>query len=262
VRSLGDRMKAYEGQAESHLLRRLPVMVRIDGKAFHTFTSQMKRPYDQVMSNTMAQTLKDLCGDVSGCVYGYTQSDELTLLLQNDANLDTEPLFDNRVQKLASVIASMTTHHFLVNALGLQLEPCVGPALFDTRVFTVPSWAEAANCLIWRQQDATKNAISMAAQAVLKEKHGSKTAQKLLHGKNGKEQQELMFQEAGVNFNDYPVAFKRGISCTKTKTMPHDLMPDVGVRLGWQLNYEMPILRIDPEAPALTSESIRTWGVQ
>ncbi len=273
MKSLGDRMKGYESQAESRLLRRLPVVVRIDGKAFHTLTSKLERPYCKEFSDVMAETLLGLCTEVSGCVYGYTQSDELTLVLQNDASLDTEPLFDNRVQKLASVIASMATLFFnervyllregRIAAPGGWTELLVGPAMFDTRVFTVPSWGEAANCLIWRQQDCTKNAIQMAAQAVLGKKLGRKTAQKMLHGKNGKEQQELMFKETGTNFNDYPISFRRGISCTKTEEEKFVIALDGAERsrIVWELNYEMPILRIVPEQPPLDSDSIRTWGV-
>ena len=102
--SLGDRMKNnYESRAKIKLLRRTPVIIRLDGKAFHTFTKGMKRPYDSLLVDTMQQTMLELCKNIQGCKLGYTQSDEITLLLIDYTNLNTDAWFDYEVQKICSI---------------------------------------------------------------------------------------------------------------------------------------------------------------
>ena len=114
--SLGDRMKEnYENRAKTYLVRRMPVIIRLDGKAFHTFTRGLKRPYDEIFHNTMNQTMKYLCENIQGCKLGYTQSDEITLLLTDYDTLTTDAWFDNNVQKICSVSASMATMAFNKN---------------------------------------------------------------------------------------------------------------------------------------------------
>ena len=111
--SLGDRMKEnYENRAKTYLVRRMPVIIRLDGKAFHTFTRGFDKPYDEVFHKTMNETLRFLCENIQGCKFGYTQSDEITLLLTDYDTLTTDAWFDNAVQKMCSVSASMATMAF------------------------------------------------------------------------------------------------------------------------------------------------------
>ena len=185
--SLGDRMKRYEGISKNYLTRRVPAVIRLDGKAFHTFTRGMKKPFDPVLVNTMQETMKYLCENIQGCVLGYTQSDEITLVLTDYATITTDAWFGYGVQKMASIAAAMATlafnERFVENAnAALQyydMESSVegalrfdysiyqrkfNQALFDARVFSVPR-DEVCNCLIWRQQDATRNSIEAVGQA-------------------------------------------------------------------------------------------------
>ena len=107
---LGDRMKDYyESRSKTRLTRRMPVIIRLDGKAFHTFTKGFKKPFDMIMVKAMQETMKYLCENIQGCVLGYTQSDEITLVLVDYNKLDTDAWFDYDVQKLCSVSASMAT---------------------------------------------------------------------------------------------------------------------------------------------------------
>lgn len=191
----GDRMKMYEGiEANRSFMPRLPICVRIDGRAFHTFTRGMKRPYDKDMSDSMVETMRYLVEQSDACI-GYTQSDEITLILSDIK----DPMFNGRISKLTSVLASIATAKF--NEEIHKKYPDKPLAFFDCRCWQVPNRTEAANELLWREFDATKNSISMAARAYYSDKQ--------LMNKNGSEKQDMLM-EKGINWNDYPVFFKRG----------------------------------------------------
>lgn len=215
--SLGSRMKGYESISRFFLTRRTPVIIRVDGKAFHTFTKGMKKPFDCLLMDTMEGTMLYLCKNVQNCVFGYTQSDEITLVLVDYTNPNTSAWFDNGVQKMASVVASMTTTAF--NRLfreGVEaLEPGeyadtmrrkLDAAMFDARVFSLPK-DEVCNCLIWRQQDATRNSIQAVGQANFSHKE--------LQGKTCDEIQEMLFSQKGINWNNLRPSEKRGTGCFK-----------------------------------------------
>ena len=259
--SLGDRMKNnYENRAKTYLTRRMPVIIRLDGKAFHTFTKGMKKPCDEIFHNTMNATMKYLCENIQGCKLGYTQSDEITLLLTDYDTLDTDAWFDNNVQKICSVSASMATMAFnkfmrkfvydifvfgkdeskeYVDTLVNKLEN----AMFDSRCFNIPE-DEVTNCFIWRQQDATRNAIQMLGQCNFSHKE--------LQGKSCNDIQDMLMLQKGINFNDMPTEFKRGVCCVKEEYYP-DFAPGyedcpidaTSVRTRWVLDKEIPIFTQD-----------------
>lgn len=200
---LGDRMKDYERrETDRRFLPMLPVYARIDGRGFSRFTRGMRRPFDERMIVAMVSTTKHLVAETHARI-GYTQSDEISLVWLAEA-YGSEIFFAGRVQKMTSVLAAMATAAFTRAVLAAEPDfAAYAERLphFDARAFQLPSRAEATNALLWREQDATKNAISMAASAYYSHKR--------LDGVSGAEKQELLFQ-AGVNFNDYPTAFKRG----------------------------------------------------
>lgn len=203
IDNFGDRMKGYEAlETERRFMPLLPVYARIDGRCFSRFTHGMERPFDPALSRAMVETTKRLV-DETHARTGYTQSDEISLVWAQDTS-DSQMLFGGKVQKMVSVLASFAAAAFLELCLDDEhLEPFARNNLphFDCRVFQLPSRMEAANAILWREQDATKNAVSMAARA-----HYS---HKALDGKSGPEMQEMLFAK-GVNFNDYPAFFKRG----------------------------------------------------
>lgn len=199
---LGDRMKMYEGvEAQRRLMPLLPVIARLDGRGFHAFTRDMLRPYEPRLTHVM-RLLTTLLVRECNARLGYTQSDEITLVMYTD-DPESQTYFDGRIQKITSSLAAFASVHFglLLRKVDMEYKAAECPT-FDCRVWNVPSLEEAANCVMWREWDATKNSISMAAQ--------SKFSHATLQGKNGKEMQEMLFQEHGINWSEYPVAFKRG----------------------------------------------------
>lgn len=188
-------MKRYEAAARMTLPRRTYTMLRLDGRAFHTWTRGLERPYDLKMVDAMASTTVKLCEEISGVVLAYTQSDEISLLLQDFAALTTEPWFGGQVQKMVSVAASVATAHFA------RRFPERAPATFDARVFTVPSQTDAANALVWRQKDAMRNAVSMIAE------HHFSSGQ--LHGVSTERRREML-ADAGVNLDAADARFMMG----------------------------------------------------
>ena len=206
--SLGDRMKMYESATTGRVIfKGQPIIARLDGKSFHTFTKGLRRPYDERLKNLMIAITKELV-DRYGAKIGYHQSDEITLVWYIQPDSQQEYPFGGRVQKLESILAS-TASAFMNKHLTEYLpEKSSSMPVFDCRVFAVPNLTEAYNTLVWRQQDCVKNAITMAAQSVY--------SHKALHGKSGEEKQEMLFQK-GINFNDYPFWFKRGTFVQRMK---------------------------------------------
>lgn len=251
--NLGDRMKTYENVTRTYLTRRTPVIIRIDGKAFHTFSRGFDKPFDNVLVKTMQETMKYLCENIEGCVLGYTQSDEITLVLCDYKKLTSQAWFDNNIQKMCSISASMATMAFNDNFAeivsmsfadlsaddyvnlpyfrGAHERMIYKQAMFDSRVFNIPK-EEVNNCLLWRQQDATRNSIQSVAQANFSHKQ--------LEGKNCNELQEMLWQEKGINWNDYPTHLKRGSCCVKEQCE----IESNGVktlRSRWVIDEEIPI---------------------
>ncbi len=217
--ALGDRMKLYESIFTSQkCIPQLPTFCRVDAKAFHTWTSDLKRPYDERLSKLFVDTTRFLVEE-TGARIGYTQSDEITLCWYFE-DYKSQLFFDGKIHKLNSVIASLTTGFFNreVEKSEIRFKKCRDEideslnklvsggtsrplAFFDCRTWQVPNLDEAANVFLWREQDATRNSISMAAQSVYSHKE--------LHGKSTKEMQEML-HEKGINWNDYPTFFKKG----------------------------------------------------
>lgn len=261
--SLGDRMKRYENVAKTRLVRRMPVIIRLDGKAFHTFTRGFVRPFDSILMQTMDDTMKYLCENIQGCVLGYKQSDEISLVLIDYQTLTTDAWFDYNVEKMCSIAASMATlafnRFFIDNAMATQqffdtegsidglmkfdysvYERKFNTALFDARVFNVPK-EEVANCLIWRQQDATRNSIQLAGQ--------SQFSHRELDGKSCNQIQDMLFCEKGINWNDFRTPCKRGTCCVK-KEVDVPAMNNSSMmvqRRKWVVDNDIPIFSKNPD---------------
>jgi len=211
---IGTRMKGYEShETLRRSMKRLPVCVRVDGRAFHTFTRGLARPFDEGFSRAMVETTKALVGETHAKV-GYTQSDEITLVFW-DASHKSEPLFGGKFFKLTSVIASLATGHFM-SLIPEHIPSKVGKIpSFDARIFQVPDLSEAANLLLWRWIDARKNSISMAAQAHFSPKQ--------LHGKDAQARLDMLESEKGIVWADeFPDHLKWG-TFVQRKTVQREL---------------------------------------
>ena len=256
---LGMRMKEfYEGVPKTRLVRRMPVAIRIDGKAFHTFTRGFQKPFDEVLGRAMRETMKYLCENIQGCVLGYTQSDEITLILVDYQNLNSCAWFDYEVQKMCSIAASMATmafnkfftknvnyfemtheHDDTINEYCTTLVNAAEKgAMFDARCFNIPK-EEVCNLIYWRQLDAPRNSIQMVGQANFSHKELQKKSCNMI--------QEMLFAEKGINWNDYPTYLKRGSCCIKTTIQN----PNVDIKDGaysksiWMIDLDIPIFKGD-----------------
>lgn len=232
---LAKRMKVYESVSKTKLVPRMPVIIRIDGKAFHTFTKGFRKPFDKILIKSMQDTMKYLCENIQGCVLGYTQSDEITLVLVDYSKLYTCSWFDNEVQKICSIAASMTAMAFnkffksnvediiseyncslIPQSMKIQmkkdeyhrtlLKAVSKGAVFDARCFNVPK-EEVTNNIYWRQLDATRNSIQMLGQANFSHKE--------LQNKTCNQIQDMLFIQKGINWNNLDTYLKRGSCCIK-----------------------------------------------
>lgn len=244
--NIGDRMKNnYENISKTRLMRRTPVALRLDGKAFHTFTRGFKKPFDDILVETMQQTMQYLCENIQGCVFGYTQSDEITLILIDYQTFETQAWFDYEVQKMCSIAASVATMKFnqIFNQLvylrcesddrGNILNKDYIPihqahiratnkgAIFDCRAFNIPK-EEVANLIYWRQLDAIRNSIQMVGQANFPHKQ--------LQEKSCENIKTMLIAEKDIDWNDYPIYLQRGSACRKGEN-------------GWEIDYNIPIIK-------------------
>lgn len=195
----GDRMKQYEAMTSIQLMPMLPILARIDGRSFHSFTRGMEAPFDSLFRSCMEETTVELCRETNALV-GYTQSDEITLLIYS-SDYKSEVWFGGKHSKMVSQLAAQAT--LIFNRMVAELMPGFVDRrpTFDARVWQVPNKVEAVNVFVWREQDAVRNSIQSAARSVY--------SQKKLFGKSCNELQELLFQK-GINWNDYSARFKRG----------------------------------------------------
>ena len=262
---LGNRMKTfYEQIPKTKLMRRTPVIIRIDGKAFHTFTRGFKRPFDEILIKTMQETTKYLCENIQGCVLGYTQSDEITLVLVDYQRFESCAWFDYEIQKICSISASMATMAFnkffrrnvevfryndgenfdrgtedgleKYNLLQTYLKAVEKGAMFDARVFNIPK-EEVTNCIYWRQLDASRNSIQMVGQANFSHKE--------LHCKTCNDIQDMLMTQKGINWNDFPTYQKRGTCVIKSDEYgePNEL-GDVAIgNSRWVIDKDIPIFK-------------------
>lgn len=250
---LGDRMKEfYEDRTRIKLPRRTYTIIRIDGKAFHIYTRDLERPFDDGLIEDMNLTTAYLCKNIQGVKFGYVQSDEISLVLTDFDELGTHAWFDNNLQKMVSVAASMATSEF--NRLRLvrdfkeniefyrseYMEASVirnfKMAEFDARAFQIPFIDEVENYFIWRQQDAVRNSISSVAQSIYSHSE--------LNGVKTNEMQELIFQK-GINWNDYDFRKKRGAVIGKVE-VELKRGNDTFTRSKWQV-LETPTFTQDRE---------------
>ena len=267
--NLGKRMKEfYEQVPKTRLVRRMPVAIRIDGKAFHTFTRGFQKPFDKVLMQSMQETTKYLCENVQGCVFGYTQSDEITLILVDYKELDTSAWFDYEVQKLCSISASMATmafnkffernaENYIQNcATDYETDGLYGKgtpeyqlceiyikaiekgAMFDARCFNIPK-EEVTNLVYWRQLDAARNSIQMVGQANFSHKE--------LQNKSCNMIQDMLHEQKGINWNDFPVDCKRGAAVIKRK-IGTNVAAACGIagatyETRWVIDRNMPMLK-------------------
>lgn len=260
--SIGERMKSYEDVQKVRLISRVPVIIRLDGNAFHTYTKGFKRPFDYIMTEAMQRTMKYLCENISGCVLGYTQSDEITLLLIDYKSATQQPYFGYVKRKIESISASMATMAFnnafpevLIEEIERESKEATnetelqqiryryekylrkaGYAMFDSRAFNIPEF-EVINEFIWRQQDCVRNSIQSVGHANFSDKK--------MHMKNMGQIQDMLMLEKGINWNDFPTHLKRGSCCIRVPMVFNEGQENEFVRNKWVIDKEIPTFTQD-----------------
>lgn len=255
--SLGDRMKAYENIERRYLTARAPVIIRIDGVHFHTFTKGFDAPFDDSFLDCMRMTARDLCKNIEGAKLAYTQSDEISILLTDDDTIETQPWFGKNLQKIVSVSASMTSYFFNKNMKEIYNDGIKEAnnwkyyfskgmadayaqnrmAIFDARAFVIPR-EEVNNYFEWRQQDAIRNSVQSVGQAYFSHKE--------LDHKSCADIKEMLTEKRGVNWYTFPKMYKRGVCIIK---YPHQIATPEGewiTRNKWGFDYEIPIFHENP----------------
>ena len=276
---LANRMKEYEKRNQYYLQKRTPVAIRVDGRSFHTFTKGFKRPFDDILMKSMQETAKYMCENIQGAKFAYVQSDEITIILTDYDTLETDCWFNYRTDKLCSISASMATMAFNrvfvknvdewgrltfpnwdeggtneevdVDLLKLNdaYQRAIGKgAMFDARCFNIPK-EEVTNLIYWRQLDATRNSIQMVGQANFSHKE--------LQNKSCNMIQDMLHEQKGINWNDYPTVCKRGTACIKNRKIIEyldefkvtaKLMDSTKTENSWIIDTEMPILKDEDRA--------------
>ena len=257
---LGTRMKEfYEQVPKTRLVRRMPVAIRIDGKAFHTFTRGFRKPFDHILIKTMQETTKYLCENIQGCVLGYTQSDEISLLLIDYKNLNSSAWFDYEIQKICSIAASMATmafnksftknaEEFMTDcAANYEMEGLCGKgteeyklcevyqkaiekgAMFDARCFNIPK-EEVTNYFYWRQLDAIRNSIQMVGQAHF--------PHNILQYKTCEDIKDMLYVKDEIVWELLPTYKQRGSCCIKQDYIYENIL-----RKQWVIDNNIPLFK-------------------
>lgn len=268
--SLGDRMKGYENISRFYLIKKMPLIIRLDMRAGHSFTKGFQRPFDDIFIKSIQETAKYLCENIENVKCSYQQSDEISLLLTDYDNIGTQAWFNKNLQKMCSIAASMTTLAFNrafdekveQESMNLEVEAMfpsfpdtdyikewnntykahemafLKGAMFDARCFSIPK-EEVCNYFLWRQNDCVRNSIQMVAQANFSHKQ--------LQNKSCNELQEMLWQEKNINWNDFETVKKRGSCCTKTgkHTVVDMKTGEQKDRLVWEIDKDIPIFTQD-----------------
>ncbi len=250
--SLGDRMKRFEKANKTKLNRDEPVIIRLDGQAFHTYTAGFVKPFDEVLIAAMQYTMVRLCEGIMNVRIGYTQSDEITLVLLAGDKQESQLWFDGTADKIITISASMATAFFneymdKIKWMPEKMRQDLFPgskinmkklAFFDSRAWNVPSHDEAMNCLLWRQRDCIKNSVSSLAQFHFSHRQ--------LHKKN-QDDMKNMLVELGHPWDDLPVFKQRGTCSVKKRYIHRAETGDVVERTKWDLDLKIPEFGIDRE---------------
>lgn len=246
--SLGDRQKQYEEVQKHYLVPKMPFIIRIDGKAFHTYTRGFVKPFDNVMGAAMKRTMQSLCENIPGAVFGYTQSDEITIVCKYTDRIKSQAWFGGRVEKIIAITASKATKYFnkyfrdevenqmmsindakLLNVYTKK----IGEAEFDSRVFNIPEW-DCINNVIWRQQDAIRNSVEMVGHANFSAKQLNKV--------NCEGIKEKLKAEKGIDWErDFTPYQKRGACCYKQEE-EKEIRGKIVTRSTWIIDEAMPII--------------------
>jgi tRNA(His) 5'-end guanylyltransferase len=238
--NFGDRMKAYEAVTDVRLTGLTPVILRVDGKSFHTLTAKINKPFDGLFMQVMNHTALELCRQIPNCRFGYVQSDEISLVLL-EPSVCSEQWFNGRLQKMTSIAASIASTEFRMNLLETlnvtkdnpedwaPYTPLVKNALFDCRAFNIPEM-DVCNYFIWRQKDCRRNAILSMAQHHIGKKNVC-----------GIDVSGLTARLHSMGFSESDIPSLNGRSCIKAKKELKRTDGSVFTRAKWDIVENVPV---------------------
>jgi tRNA(His) guanylyltransferase len=236
---LKDRISSYYDACDYKLLNRVPIIISINGRSFSKTTSLLEKPFCSKFSECMISTAFRLCSEIEGVLFAYQYNDEIDLVIRNDQNPETAPWFDNKLQKICSVSSSLASVHFNDCASSIELN-MVGDPIFTAQVFVVPTIAEAINTVVYKQQHNFHTSIQSACFYELLKSYDKVTIKEMLTGLSIDQKNDLLQQECNVDFNKYPLSFRRGVAIYKCPKIV-----DGVVKNKWVLNSELPIFTKD-----------------
>ena len=240
--TLNERQKSYEDVFNYKLPRRTPVLIRVDGANFSRLCRNLQKPYEPIILDAIANTMSSCISDMSGAIFGYTQSDEITFVLRNDQTLDSDPWLDNKIQEISSFTASMATDAFNDAIRNIEPKlPLIGKACFKANCWVMPSIGEVVNAIIGRQQECIRGSVSNAAKTLLTEKFGKKTALNMLKSSydkpiSSKRKIEMIMENCEISYDeDFPSSFRLGIGIYKVPMLINNSMKN-----KWKLDWDLP----------------------
>lgn len=237
---LKDRILSYQEATDYKLLSRVPLIISINGRAFSKSTELLDKPYCPKFAECIVSTTLKLCTEVEGAIFAYHHNDEIVIAVRNDQNPDSIPWYDNKLQKICSVTAALATRHFNKNVENVGLN-VVGDPIFTSQVFVVPTIAEAINTMVYSQQYNFHTSIQFACMYELLKKYDKNTIKDMLSGLSVDEKIDLLSQECGIDFNEYPITFRRGVACYKIPKINNEGT----MKNKWIINPNLPIFAKD-----------------
>lgn len=243
MQSLAERQESYKSSYDPEIMRRLPVIISIDGRNFSKLTKNLSKPYSNLLSKVMADAMLYTITEIQGSVFGFTFGDEVSIIIRNDQSFETEPWLNNKIQQISSSASSIFTLGFYKIAFALDLESdLIGDPVFKSHVWAVPSLHEASNYIIHRQQECYKSALRLAAIHEITKKVGQKKAFDLIQGRAIEEKIDLLLKYTGINFHEYyPSYFYNGMATYRTPILVEGA-DETFTRNKWTINSDLPYL--------------------
>jgi tRNA(His) guanylyltransferase len=243
--SLKDRIASYVEAADHKLLAKLPVITIINGRRFSKLSVLLEKPFSDKLAECLYATLIKLTEEIEGVIFGYSFNDEIVIVSRNDQNLDTLPWCENKIQKMVSISASIATQQFNNYATSIDLN-LIGDPTFYSQVFAVPNLTEAINTIIAKQQQAFQSSVYFACVYELLKKYDKNDIREMLSGTTIDDKINLLQQECGIDYNEYPEPFRRGVACYRApKVVIYDGVETI--KHKWGINLDLPIFTKDQQ---------------
>ena len=236
---LKDRIESYQKSSQQYLLNKVPVVLTINGRSFSKLTSLINKPFSENFSDAMISTTLKLCSEVEGAFFGYQFNDEIVIISKNDQNIDTMPWYENNAQKICSAGCSIATNHF--NNVSSSVLNLMQDATFVGEIFTVPNFTEVINTLIYKQQQNFYIAVQSACLYNLLKKYNKNTIMEMLAGLSLDEKIDILYHECGVDFDKYPITFRRGVGVYRSPKIIDGFVDN-----KWTINTDLPVFSKEP----------------